>query len=56
MTHHLSSDEASSSSGASSPLRIDGFGPPDVGNLTWNSVSSSDRANGLIMEADQVTT
>jgi hypothetical protein len=38
MTHHLSSDEASSSSGASSPLRIDGFGPPDVGNLTWNSI------------------
>lgn len=39
MTHHLSSDEASSSSGASSPLRIDGFGPPDVGNQTWNTVS-----------------
>jgi hypothetical protein len=38
MTHLLSSDEASSSSGASSPLRIDGFGPPDMGNQTWNTI------------------
>jgi len=39
MTHYLNSDETSSSSGASSPLRINGFGPPNVGNQTWDIVS-----------------
>lgn len=50
MTHNLSSDEASSSSGSSSPLRLDGFGPPDVGNLTWLTVSTIEIAKTNVKE------